>query len=432
MCYTIPGKVVEIKKNIAIIDYFGEHRNVLNESPTVDIGNYIYAQGGIIIQKIPEKEALRILKLWRKKFIELREIDLKISETKKHEVDKKFQEIIEKAKQSIFLKKIEILRLLRIKDKEELELLLETANKIRQENLKNSCCVHGIIEFSNYCVNNCLYCGIRKENKNLKRYRMSIDEIVETADYAVNKLGFKALVLQSGEDDFYSTEKLVEIIKKIKEKCGVLIFMSVGTKDFEDYKKMYEAGARGVLIRFETSNSELYKKIHFGPKADFKKRIQLIKYANKLGYIVATGSLIGLPGQTEEDLMNDIFLIKKLNAEMYSFGPLIPHQDTPLAKTPLVDINTVLKVLAVSRLIDNRAKILVTTALETLDKKNGREAGLLSGANSLMINVTPRKYKEDYTLYPGRPDRNKEITKNISETLKLLYSLGRAPTDLGL
>lgn len=430
MCYAIPGKVVEIRENIAVVDYFGEHRNVLNESPTVNIGDYVYAQGGIIIQKIPEKEALQVLKLWEKKFIELKKIDLKNSETEKHEVDKEFQKIIEKAKQGIFLKKIEILRLFKTEDKEELNLLFETANKIRQENLKNSCCVHGIIEFSNYCVNNCLYCGIRKDNK-IKRYRMSVKKTVEVADYAVNKLRFKALVLQSGEDDFYSTEKLVEIIKKIKEKCGVLIFMSVGTRDFEDYKEMYEAGARGVLIRFETSNSELYERFHLGKKADFDKRIQVLKYTNKLGYIVATGSLIGLPGQTEEDLMNDILLTKKLNAEMYSFGPLIPHQDTPLAKTSLVDVNTVLKVLAVGRLIDNKAKILVTTALETLDKK-GRKAGMLAGANSLMINVTPKKYKDNYTLYPGRLDRNKEITKNISEILKLLYSLGRAPIDLGL
>jgi biotin synthase len=434
MCYAIPGKIVELNGKIAVVDYFGEHRNVLNEFIDVQRGDYVYAQGGILVQKIPEKDAILILKEWRDRFFQLKKLDLEISKIgeKGRLENNEFAEIIEKAKQGISLRKKEVLKLLKVDDKKELKLLFKTANNLRQKHLKNSCCVHGIIEFSNYCRSNCFYCGIRKNNKKLKRYRMNIDEIVELADYAVNQLGFKALVLQSGEDFWYTTEKLVRIIKGVKEKCGVLLFMSVGTRSFNCYRKMYEAGARGILLRFETSNLELYKKIHYGTKSDFRKRIKLLRYANKLGYIVATGSLIGLHGQTEEDLVNDILLTKSLKAEMYSFGPLIPHPKTPLAKTSLVDINAVLKVLAVSRLIDSNAKILVTTALETLDRKNGRRRGLLAGANSLMINVTPPKYRKCYTLYPGRPDKDKEIIKNIKETLKLLYSLGRAPTDFGM
>lgn len=261
---------------------------------------------------------------------------------------------------------------------------------------------------------------------------MSPDEIVEAAVHAVKELGFKALVLQSGEDTSYTTKDLVAIIKKIKQQCGVLLSMSVGQRSQNCYKEMYDAGARGVLLRFETSNQELYKKFHKGPKANFQERIDLLKYLNKLGYIIATGSIIGFPNQTEEDILNDILLTKSLNAEMYSFGPLIPHPQTPLKNTELSDIDTILKVLAVSRFIDPNSKILVTTALETLDKDSGKQRGLLAGANSLMINVTPSRFRKQYTLYPGRPDRDKEITKNIEETLKLLYSLGRAPTDLGI
>ncbi|MCK5027815.1 MAG: [FeFe] hydrogenase H-cluster radical SAM maturase HydE, partial [Candidatus Pacebacteria bacterium] len=222
---------------------------------------------------------------------------------------------------------------------------------------------------------------------------------------------------------------LIEIIKRIKQRCGVLVFMSIGERDFDCYDRMYTAGARGVLLRFETSNPDIYRKIHY---SDLNKRIELIEYAVNRGYVVATGSLIGLPEQTEEDLANDILLAKSLKAEMYSFGPLIPTPGTPLSKSKLVDISKVLKFISVARFTDPESKILVTTALETLDKENGSKNGLLAGANSLMINVTPDKYKELYSIYPNKAGNDKKVEDNIEDTLKLLYSLGRAPTDLGM
>lgn len=432
MCYSIPGRVVSLKNKIAVLDYFGERRQAKNELLNLHPGDYAYAQGGISIQKIAKKEANPILKEWKKIFFQLKKRDLELAEVKRGgRLNKEFKKIIAKGKQGLALKKAEILRLLKTSKKEELDLLFKTANQLRHKKLKNSCCVHGIIEFSNYCRNNCAYCGIRNGNRELKRYRLKVDEIVELAITAINELGFKALVLQSGEDDWYTTEKLVQIIKKIKAKAGVLLFMSVGERSLDCYQKLYRAGARGVLLRFETSNPKLYRKIHLGPKSDFQSRIKLLKALRKMGYLIVTGSLIGLPGQTNEDLANDILLTKSLGAEMYSFGPLIPHPRTPLAKTKKVSLKAVLKVLAVSRLVDPNGKILVTSALETLDKKNGRRQGLLAGANSLMINLTPAKYKKLYAIYLGQADRNKEVKKNIEETLKLLYSLGRAPTDLG-
>ncbi len=432
MCYAIPGKVVEVKNNIVIVDYFGERRNVLNDFFDISKGDYVYAQGGILVKKISKKNATLILNEWKDKFFDLKKVDSKLSEIKEiSPIDKEFEKIIEKSRQGVSLKKEEMLRLLKTNNKNELDILFKTANKIRQDYLKNSCCVHGIIEFSNYCRNNCFYCGIRVDNKEIERYRMDVDEIVEVADYAVNQLGFKALVLQSGEDFWYTTEKLVEIIKNIKKRCGVLLFVGVGERSFSSYKKMYEAGARGILLRFETSNPKLYKKIHSGPKSDFKKRIEILKYTRKLGYIVATDSLIGLPGQTEVDLINDILLTKSLGTDMYSFGPLIPHTQTPLANTKVSNTNSVLKVIAVSRLINPDAKILITTALETLDKE-GKRRGLLAGANSLMINVTPYRYKVKYSIYPNRFIKDEVISKTIEKTLQLLYSLGRAPTDLGV
>jgi len=421
MCYAIPGRVLELRGKLAVIDYFGEKRTAVNEFEKLKPGDYVYAQGGIVVEKISAGEAEPILEHWKGRFFELKEIDMKLSDFKGTDG---FFGVSEKPE------KDEFLRILKASKKEEMDSLFRAANSLRKKSLKNACCVHGIIEFSNHCRKNCLYCGIRKGNKTLPRYRMGPEEIIKRAEYAVKELGFRALVLQSGEDEWYTTEKLVEIIRGIRERCGVLLFMSVGSREKECYEKMYEAGARGVLLRFESSNPELYEKMRSGESLE--ERIELIKYCRELGYIIATGSLIGLPGQTEEDLLNDVLLTKELGAEMYSFGPLIPHKDTPLAEQESPDINTVLKILAVSRFADLNAKILVTTALETLDPSQGRRKGLLAGANSLMINVTPGKYREKYEIYPGRPDRGKDIKENIAGTLRLLYSLGRAPTDLGM
>ena len=150
-----------------------------------------------------------------------------------------------------------------------------------------------------------------------------------------------------------------------------------------------------------------------------------------MGYVLATGFLVGLPGETEEDIIKNILLTKSLSPDMYSFGPFIPAKEIPLEHQSVIDRDTLLKTIAITRLVDNNAKILVTTALETLDKE-AKKQGLLAGANSLMINLTPEKYRDLYTLYPNKAGNNKEIKENIKEVLDLLYQLGRAPTDLGV
>ena len=427
MCYAIPGKVVEIGKRGLVVDYFGEQRSVINEfNEPVSVGDYVYAQSGIVVKKISEKEALLILEDWKELFFKLKEQDLLLAKTKELPIKADVRAILEK--RGALLEREELLYLLKIKDKEELKALFQAANALRQEQLQNSCCVHGILEFSNYCRNMCTYCGIRATNKKLERYRLMPDEIVQLAEEAVNKHGFKALVLQSGEDLWYSDEKLLEIVKRIRKRCGALLFLSIGTRSLECYTALYEAGARGVLIRFETSNPRLYARFHSGPKADLKYRLELLKHAKQLGYIIITGSLIGLPGQTEEDLVNDILLAKFLGAEMYSFGPLIAT--TKRSDASRGDIATVLKVLAVSRLADPNARILVTTALETLDEE-GRRLGLLAGANSLMLNVTPPACRKRYAIYPNRAGNEISVEQNIQKTRELLFALGRAPTDLG-
>ncbi|MFH1247573.1 MAG: radical SAM protein [Candidatus Omnitrophota bacterium] len=432
MCYAIPGKIEAIEGKTVVVDYFGEKRKAYNEMEGLFVGDYIYAQGGFAIQKIPQDEAKSVLAVWKETFFELQEVDLKLSclDLNQGPVSKEFLRILDGASEGRKLSRQDLLVLIKEKDKSALKLLFKTANFLRQKYHKNSCCVHGIIEISNYCRCDCAYCGISASNKNITRYRMSQKEILEAARQAIQEHGFKTLVLQSGQDSGYSLEELAEIIRRIKANWPVLIFISFGEVGLDNLKFLYDAGARGLLLRFETSNPALYKQVTAGK--DLSSRIAHLKKAYELGYMIITGGLIGLPGQKEEDLLNDIFLAKELHAEMYSFGPFISHPQTPLAHHPSAVAETVFKVIALSRIIDAaNAKILVTTALETLDLDARREA-LISGANSVMLNVTPIEYRPLYNLYPLRAHERESIEKQINDAIGLLMSLGRSPTDLSV
>jgi len=215
MCYAIPGKVVSVEGDIATVDYFGESRKAKLVSGSVVPGEYVYAQGGIIVGKIPEKDALPILENWRKQFFELKKVDERLSSA---------QGILS-VKKAGTLTHDDMLDVLGMEGR-GLESLFSAANRIRKERLDNACCVHGIIEFSNHCSVNCLYCGIRCDNQDLRRYRMDEKEILDAVRHAVDDLGFKALVLQSGEDPYYTDDMLVDIVKKIHERHGVLLFLT--------------------------------------------------------------------------------------------------------------------------------------------------------------------------------------------------------------
>ncbi len=432
MCYAIPGKVIEINGKKVTVEYFGEKKTALNEFHELKLGDYIYAQGGFVIKLIPEPDALEILSVWRETFFELHELDLRFSKID-HEskgIDKKVTLILDKSLEERPVSKEDLLYLMQSTGDAELSLIGKTANFLRHKYLGNSCCVHGIVEFSNHCSQSCCYCGISSHNKTLRRYRMTKEEIFEAVDQAVEKYGFKALVLQSGEDKYYSIDDLCEIIREIKNKHAVLIFISFGEVGVDGLKKLYDAGARGLLMRFETSNGKIYSDLH--PGRTISSRIEHLEAAHKLGYLIITGGLIGLPGQTSEDIVNDILLAKKLNAEMYTFGPFLAHPETPLKDNKPPKTEDVLKALAVCRIADPiNAKILVTTGFETLDEK-ARDLGLQAGANSVMLNVTPDKYKADYSIYPNRAHSNESLEEQIEKTLSILKGLGRAPTDLGV
>lgn len=430
MCLTIPGKIKSIKEGVAIVEN-GQR------TAQVDLGLVFYAKVGDwilyatdrAVKRISEEDAKEIISLLEdhyhpvdvsklplkfKKIIfkvrsrESRNKELRIKnygEDAPHLASPYKGEELAKDSTSQDLTKGEIEYLLNLKGKDNLETLFAEANSIRKEKIEDFVCIHGIIEFSNYCKNNCLYCGIRCDNKKSKRYRMTKDEIVETAKKAVEMEGYKLIVLQSGEDDFYSDKDLIDIIKEIKKQLRVFIFISVGERSQEFYKDAFMAGASGSLIRFETSNSELYSKLR--PRHKLDNRLQLIRYQQKLGYYVASGSMVGLPGQTIGDIAEDLLMIKKLGIPMISAGPFIPASCTPLEKvesrkSKVESIELFLKFIAIARFMMPEIKIPVTTALETLDPENGRHRGLLAGANALMFNLTPEKFAGDYNIYDNK------------------------------
>jgi len=424
MCYAIPARLVKIEKNIGIVDYFGEKRKVLIDYFPVKVGDYVYAQGGIIINKVSEKEAEEILDAFREVFFTLKNIDKNFSKINTRHSSEKLLNILERINRNKGLEKEDLLFLLNLTEKKDLELLYQTANNIRQKIHKNASCVHGIVEFSNFCRNNCFYCGIKRD-RNIKRYRLDIEDIIKIVEYSVLKLNFKAIVLQSGEDLFYDEEKLIYLVSKLRE-FNILIILSIGEREKDLYKKLYSKGARGVLLRFETANRDIFEKLK--PDTTLDKRLELIRYLKELGYILATGFLVGFLEEKDDDIINNILLAKGLAPDMYSFGPFISYNTSQ--KIKLIDKDTILKITSIIRLLDKDSNILVTTASQRLSKGLDRKL-LLAGANSMMINLTPKEYRDLYCIY-DRDFSDLSIEDSIKETIELLFSLGRAPTDLGL
>ncbi len=403
MCLTMPGKVSKINGNFAIVEgNFGLRSVNIMALGKIKIGDWLLATTGLAVKKINENEAQELIDL-------LKSHDAVDS----NKIDKKLLNVLENARKRN-LNRDEIVFLLSLKKKKDIEALFSEADVIRKSYLKDFICIHGIIEFSNYCENNCSYCGLRFENKKLKRYRMSFKEIVEVIDEAVNKIGYKMLVLQSGVDKGWSDAKLIELIKLIKKKHRVFILISIGERSLECYRKMKKAGADGVLFRFETANKDLYHKLHLSKtlKGNFKKRLKLIGELKKMGYYISSGSMIGLPGQTIGDLANDVLMMKKLKVGMVSMGPFVPCKNTPFEKEKKAETMLSLKMIAICRILMKEARIPITSALETIGGEEIRKKGLSCGANSLMFNLTPQKYRKDYKIYNNKfYGRNKKLER---------------------
>ena len=299
-------------------------------------------------------------------------------------------------------------------------ILFNTANQVREKYIGNKIHLRGLIEFSNICKQNCQYCGLQYENKNIHRYRLSVEEIINSAKNA-SSLGFKTIVLQSGEDPFFDLEKMIRIISEIK-KLNVAITLSIGEKTLQEYKAYKSAGADRYLLRIETSDINLYKNLH--PNMDYSNRIECLKNLKSLGFEVGTGSLIGLPNQSLESIANDILFFKEINADMIGVGPFIANPNTKLKNVPNGNLFLAIKVIAITRILLPDINIPATTAIETL-QKNGRIIALQSGANVIMPNMTDIEYRKNYELYPGKTSINQTPIESLNSIINEIKGINR-------
>lgn len=329
----------------------------------------------------------------------------------------------------------EILAWLRENDPYRLAELWQAADLVRQQQVGPEVFLRGLIELSNYCVRLCGYCGLRAPNRQLERYRMSEAEIMECAQKAV-QFGYGTVVLQSGEDTGLTCEGIVKLIRRIKAETPLAVTLSLGEREEEELAAWREAGADRYLLRFETSNRRLFEAIHPPLGGKVSDRLAILRKLRELGYEVGSGVMIGIPGQTYEDLADDIELFATLDLDMIGVGPYLVHPETPLAdsenrlespeeeQVPATELMTY-KVVALTRLKCPRANIPATTALATLNTAQGRELGLERGANIVMPNLTPPKYRVKYEIYPGKACINETADQCNGCLMRRIASIGR-------
>ncbi|GAB4346388.1 MAG: [FeFe] hydrogenase H-cluster radical SAM maturase HydE [Candidatus Abyssubacteria bacterium] len=331
----------------------------------------------------------------------------------------------------------EILGWLKEKDHDRLKVLWRQADRIRQHYVGRQVHLRGLVEISNHCVRQCGYCGLRAGNTRLERYRMTEAEILACADEA-RRRGYGTVVIQSGEDYGITADWLHGIIGKIKRNAALAVTLSMGERPDEELRMWRRAGADRYLLRFETSDAELYHLIHPSLPDRISDRIDILRRLRSMGYEIGGGVMIGIPGQTYTSLARDIELFKELDLDMIGIGPYIPHPNTPLGRgqwtreipkdeqVPATEDMTC-RVVALARIVCPEANIPATTALATVNARNGSESALMRGANVLMPELTPHRYRQKYELYPDRVSIQEEPTTQQLGLRRRLETIGRLP-----
>lgn len=316
-----------------------------------------------------------------------------------------------------------LLQLITMPDNSEDEqYLFSKADSRKREIYQDKIFIRGLIELSNYCKNNCLYCGIRAANKNISRYRLTKEQVLGCA---VNgyELGFRTFVLQGGEDTAYSDKDICDMVSGIKElfpDCAVTL--SIGEKSYESYKAYREAGADRYLLRHETANKEHYKQLH--PEAmSFENRLRCLQDLKALGYQVGSGFMVGSPYQTPQDLITDLRFLQEIQPDMIGIGPFIPHHQTPFANKKQGELHLTLRMLSILRLMFPKALLPSTTALGSIDP-DGRIMGLQCGANVVMPNLSPLDVRELYKIYDNKAYINAEAAEGLSILKAQAASIG--------
>lgn len=308
--------------------------------------------------------------------------------------------LIEKLEANQILSREEFRTLLTDISDEELLTLREKACHTARKHFGNKIYMRGLIEFTNYCKNDCYYCGIRRSNPIVLRYRLSEEEILRCADTGY-ELGFRTFVLQGGEDVHFTDDDMVSIIRSIKRRYpDCAITLSIGEKSYESYLRYYEAGADRYLLRHETANEEHYQKLH-PPALSLQNRKQCLNQLKEIGYQVGAGFMVGSPYQTVDNLIDDLLFLKELSPHMVGIGPFIPHHQTPFAQEAGGTLGQTLTLLSILRLMLPNALLPATTALGTIHPE-GREMGILSGANVVMPNLSPTSVRKKYELYDNK------------------------------
>ncbi len=330
----------------------------------------------------------------------------------------------------------EILAWLKETNEGRLDQLWARADATRRSHVGDEVYFRGLIEFSNYCMRQCTYCGIRAGHAGVERYRMSDDEILGCAHQAV-RYGYGTVVLQSGEDPGITTQRVTTLVTRIKAETGLAITLSVGERSIEELKEWRSAGADRYLLRFETSNPQLFAKIHPPHPGKTISRVEQLRLLRSLDFEVGSGIMIGIPGQTWDDLANDLLLFQELDLDMIGIGPFIPHPETPLGKDgkaheapPELQVPSseqmTYKAVALARILCPNANLPSTTALATINLAEGRELGLQRGANIVMPNLTPVEYRALYEIYPAKACIS-ETSEQCSGCLKRrVESIGRS------
>jgi biotin synthase len=329
----------------------------------------------------------------------------------------------------------EIERWLRETDAGRLEELWRTADAVRARHVGDAVHLRGLVEISNHCARACAYCGLRGPNGKLERYRMTAEEIIACADEAVT-FGYGTVVLQAGEDYGLTRAFITGVIMSIKARAPLAVTLSLGERPLEDLAVWHDAGADRYLLRFETSDRGLYEAIHPPLGGKISDRLAMLAAVRKLGYEIGGGVMIGIPGQTYAMLAGDVDAFRAYDFDMLGMGPYIPHPDTPLGSGPVApavppgeqvpaDELMTYKMIALARIVRPDANIPSTTALATLNKATGRELGLARGANIVMPNLTPPRYRVMYEIYPGKACINETAEACRHCLRQRIISMGR-------
>lgn len=336
--------------------------------------------------------------------------------------DSQLLELTERLRSNQTLSDEELSELLQSQDENVLEFLFQNAREVQQQHYGKQIYIRGLIEFTNYCRNNCFYCGIRRENRKIERYRLKKDEIYACAEEGY-ELGFRTFVLQGGEDSYYTKEKLGEIITYLKRNYpDSAVTLSFGEWETENYQYWYDCGADRYLLRHETADEVHYNRLH-PQELSLSHRKECLAMLKKIGYQTGAGFMIGSPGQTVDLLIKDLRYLEKLQPHMIGIGPFIPQNDTPFAAEKAGTLLMTRKLLSILRLMFPKILLPATTALGTIHP-NGRELGILSGANVIMPNLSPAEVRGKYLLYDHKIYSGLESAQQREKLAKCVEAIG--------